>query len=138
WRGLLDEGRSVLTAAAERAEPSAAVVMLAEASMGAFYAADAAGLEECGARVRVLASLDGGNRTAFFGAIIEGMALVLSGAGGDRGAAALREAVRLVEHSHELRTDPRLLVWASDGPDLAARDRARPRPRRSSPRGGPS
>ncbi len=115
WRGPLHEGRAVLLAAADRAEPAAAVVMLAEAGMGAFYAADAAGMRECGARARALAARDGSARTAFFGAIVDGMALVLSGEGG-RGAASIREAVRVLEHSDELRSDPRLLVWAAMGP----------------------
>ncbi|MGZ4353034.1 MAG: ATP-binding protein [Gaiellaceae bacterium] len=115
WRGPLREGRAILLAAAEQALPAAAVVMLAEAAMGAFYAADAAGMRECGERANALAALDGSGRTAFFGAIAGGMGLVLSGEG-DRGAASIRDAVRVLERSDELRTDPRLLVWAAMGP----------------------
>ena len=114
-RGPLAEGRAILLAATERADPGAAVVMLAEAAMGAFYAADAAGMLECGERASALAVRDGSHRTAFFAAIAQGMALVLSGQG-DRGAAAIRDAVRLLERSDELRDDPRLLVWAAMGP----------------------
>jgi DNA-binding CsgD family transcriptional regulator len=43
------------------------------------------------------------------------MALVFDGEG-DRGAVAIREAVRILEHSDELRGDPQLLVWAAMGP----------------------
>ncbi len=114
-RGPLREGRALLLAAAERADPDAAVVMLAEAAVGALYAADAAGMRECGERASALAGRDGSGRTAFFGAITNGMALVLSGQG-DRGAASIRDAVRLLERSDELRTDLRLLVWAAMGP----------------------
>jgi DNA-binding CsgD family transcriptional regulator len=89
--------------------------MLAEAGMGAFLAADAAGMLECGERARAVAAGDGAEWTAFFAAIVDGMALVLAGEG-DRGADSIREAVRMVEHSDALRTDPRLLVWAAMGP----------------------
>lgn len=114
-RGPLHEGRAVLLAAAEHADPETAVVMLAEAAVGAFYAADAAGMRECGERASALAARGGSGRTAFLGAITNGMALVLSGEG-DRGAASIRDAVRLLERSDDLRTDPRLLVWAAMGP----------------------
>ncbi|HSP72274.1 MAG TPA: hypothetical protein VLN26_07895, partial [Gaiellaceae bacterium] len=114
-RGPLREGRAVLVAAAERTDPAAAVVMLAEAAMAAFYAADAAGIRECGERAAALAGLDGSGRTEFFGAIAGGMGLVFSGQG-ERGASSIRDAVRVLERSDELRTDPRLLVWAAMGP----------------------
>ena len=43
------------------------------------------------------------------------MALIFSGEG-ERGAPAIRAAVEVLEHSDELRDDPRLLAWAAMGP----------------------
>jgi DNA-binding CsgD family transcriptional regulator len=114
-RGPLREARAVLLAAAERAEPDDAVVILAEAAEGAFFAADAAGMRECGERASALAAEGSSERTAFFGALAGGMGLVLSGEG-DRGAASIRDAVHMLERSDELQTDTRLLVWAAIGP----------------------
>ncbi|MGE5689111.1 MAG: helix-turn-helix transcriptional regulator [Pseudomonadota bacterium] len=137
-RGPLGAAHAVLLGAAERADPASAVVMLAEAAEGAFYAADTAALLECGARASALAAEDGSDRTAFFAAIADGMALVIAGEGG-RGAASIRDAMQVVQRSDGLRTDPRLLVWAAIGPlwlreggaahdlvdDVVARARAR-------------
>jgi DNA-binding CsgD family transcriptional regulator len=114
-RGPLDEGRALLVAAAERANSSEAVEMLAEAAIGAFYAADAVGVRACGDRASELVTRDSDTRTAFFGRMAEGMGLVLSGAG-DRGSEAIREAVSLVDGTDEFGTDPRLLAWAVLGP----------------------
>ncbi|HSC91759.1 MAG TPA: LuxR C-terminal-related transcriptional regulator, partial [Gaiellaceae bacterium] len=111
-RGPLGAAHAVLLGAAERADPASAVVMLAEAAEGAFYAADTAALLECGARASALAAEDGSDRTAFFAAIADGMALVIAGEG-ERGAASLRDAANVLERSDELRSDPRLLVWAA-------------------------
>ncbi|HSC91559.1 MAG TPA: AAA family ATPase, partial [Gaiellaceae bacterium] len=63
-RGPLREGHAILLAAAGRAGPATAAVMLAEAAEGAFYAADTAGMLECGARARALATADATSRTA--------------------------------------------------------------------------
>ncbi len=114
WRGPLHEGRALLLAAADRADPADAVVILAEAGMGAFLAADAAGLRECAERARARAAHDPSPRTAFLAELVHGMALVFSGEG-DRGAASLRAAVRMLERSDAADTDPRLLVWAAMG-----------------------
>ena len=114
-RGPLRLARSLLLSASERADPADAVVMLADAAEGAFYAADAAGVRDCGERARVLADGDGSDRTLFFGRMTQGMGLVLAGAGAE-GAAAIREATRVVERSQELQSDPRLVVWAAMGP----------------------
>jgi DNA-binding CsgD family transcriptional regulator/tetratricopeptide (TPR) repeat protein len=112
-RGPLHTAFELLLAAAEDAPPRDAAVMLAEAAESAFYAADADAILECGARARALAA-DGSSRTAFFGAIADGMADVVAGTG-ERGSAAIREAMRVLEESDELRGDPRLLVWAAIG-----------------------
>jgi DNA-binding CsgD family transcriptional regulator len=114
-RGPLAAGEALLVEAAERAEPGTAVVMLAEAVAGAFYAADGRLMQECGRRVAALAAADGGTRAAFFGRMASGMALVMTG-DGERGAESIREAVGMMERSDELRTDPRLLAFVSMGP----------------------
>ena len=66
-------------------------------------------------RAAALAPHGAGGRTAFFALIAQGMALIFSGEG-ERGAAAIRAAVEVLEHSDELRDDPRLLAWAAMGP----------------------
>jgi DNA-binding CsgD family transcriptional regulator len=114
-RGPLERGTALLAASAERADPGTAVVMLAEAVVGGFFAADARVMLDCGQRAGRLVTEDGSTRAAFFGRIAEGMALVMAGEG-ERGAGAIREAVGIVEHSDELRDDPRLLALASIGP----------------------
>jgi|SRR5579884_1491843 len=115
WRGPLQECIAVLAAAADRAEPATAVVILAELVIGASYAGDAATAREAGSRAAALAARDGSGPTAFFGRIAQGMALVFAGEG-EAGAAAIRDAVRMLERSDELRGDPRLLLFAALGP----------------------
>jgi DNA-binding CsgD family transcriptional regulator len=66
-------------------------------------------------RAEALVPAEPTGRTAFFALIAVGMALTLS-ADGERGAAAIRAAVEVLEHSDELRDDPRLLAWAAMGP----------------------
>ena len=51
----------------------------------------------------------------FLAAITRGMALVVAGEG-ERGIAAIREAVALAEGSEDLREDPELLPWLVMGP----------------------
>jgi DNA-binding CsgD family transcriptional regulator len=114
-RGPLVTGAALLAASAERADPETAVVMLAEAVVGGFFAADGPRMLESGRRAGELVSDDAGTRTVFFGRIAEGMALVMAGEG-ERGAAAIREAVAILERSDELRADTRLLALASMGP----------------------
>ncbi|MGH3049091.1 MAG: helix-turn-helix transcriptional regulator, partial [Gaiellaceae bacterium] len=114
-RGPLAAGEELLIAAAERATPSAAVVMLAEAVVGGFYAGNGRMMRECGERADMLATGDGNPRTAFFSRIASGMARVMAG-DGERGAESIREAVNILERSDELRTNPRLLPFVSIGP----------------------
>ncbi|MGZ8782557.1 MAG: LuxR C-terminal-related transcriptional regulator, partial [Gaiellaceae bacterium] len=111
-RGPLREGRSVLLAAAGRANPEAASVMLAEAAMGAFYAADAAGMLACAEQASMLAARAGSSRAAFLGGLAHGMALVIAGEG-ELGAASIRDAVQVLESSEELRSDLHVLLWAT-------------------------
>jgi DNA-binding CsgD family transcriptional regulator len=119
-QGPLREGLTLLAAAADRAEPEDAVVMLAEAVQGAFFSADAAAMQLYAQRARECATGDG-ELTAFFGDMASGMALVLEGQG-DRGLPLIRGALELLEHSDALQTDPRLWIWAAHGP-LWLRDR---------------
>jgi DNA-binding CsgD family transcriptional regulator len=117
-RGPLRDGWTALLAAAKEAVPVApdlAVTMLTEAGLGAFYEADAEGMRVCGELAAAVAGEGAAPRTAFFARIAEGMALVLSGEG-ERGAAAIREAVEIVESTPGLAADPELLVWAALGP----------------------
>jgi DNA-binding CsgD family transcriptional regulator len=117
-RGPLESGRSILLGAADEAaslDPALAILMLAEAAQGAFYAADAAGMRTCADRATSLQERAGDDQSAFFAGMTHGMALVLSGEG-EVGAAAIRDAVHLLERTAGLRSDPRLLVWAALGP----------------------
>jgi DNA-binding CsgD family transcriptional regulator len=117
-RGPVSEAQQILLTAAERAapiDPQRAIVMLAEAVNASFYAGDAVTMRLAAERAASLAPPGSGGRTAFFALIAQGMALIISGAG-ERGARAIRAAVEVLEHSDELRDDPRLLAWAAMGP----------------------
>lgn len=116
-RGPLERAREILIAAAERAathEPEEAVVMLAEAAEGAFYAGDPAGMLACGEQASALAARAPGGRAAFFAELTAGMGRVLAGQAD--GAEMIREAVTLLERADGLGDDPRLLAWAAMGP----------------------
>jgi DNA-binding CsgD family transcriptional regulator len=115
FRGPLATGETLLVTAAEDADPATAVVMLAEAVVAGFYAADGALMQESGRRAGALVDETASTRTVFFGRLAEGMALVMAGEG-ESGAIAIREAVGILERSDELRDDPRLLGFASMGP----------------------
>jgi DNA-binding CsgD family transcriptional regulator len=141
-RGPITEAQQILLAGAEHAaqiDPESAVVMLAEALNASFYAGDAATMRLAAERAASLASLGAEGRMAFFALITQGMALIFSG-DGERGAPAIRAAVEALEHSDELRDDPRLLAWAAMGPlwlreanvGLALGDRALAMARRKS------
>ncbi len=102
-RGPLATGTAFLAASAERADPETAVVMLAEAVVGGFFAADAGVMLDCGRRAGALVAEDADAHTAFFGHIADGMALVMAGEG-ERGATSIREAVGILERSDDLPT----------------------------------
>jgi len=117
-RGPVSEGHSILFGAAEQAatlDPPLAVVILAEDVLACFYAGDAPGMRRTAERVSVVARACTDARSEFFAAMTAGMALVFSGEGGE-GPELIRQAVRLLEQSDELRDDPRLLAWAAMGP----------------------
>ena len=117
-RGPISEAQQILMAAAEQAapiDPERGVVMLAEAVNASFYAGDAATMRLAAERATSLVPPGAEDRTSFFALIAQGMALIFSG-DGERGAPAIRAAVEVLEHSDELRDDPRLLTWAAMGP----------------------
>jgi DNA-binding CsgD family transcriptional regulator len=117
-RGPIAEAQQILLAGAEQAapiDPERGVVMLAEAVNASFYAGDAATMCLAAERAASLAPDGSDGRTGFFALIAQGMALIFSGEG-ERGAPAIRAAVEVLEHSDELRDDPRLLAWAAMGP----------------------
>ena len=117
-RGPIAEAQQILLAAAEQSAPidlERAVVILAEAVDASFYAGDAATMCLAAERAASLAPDVRDDRTAFFVLCSQGMALIFSGEG-ERGAAAIRAAVEVLEHSDELRDDPSLLAWAAMGP----------------------
>ena len=116
-RGPIGRGREILLGAAERAaadRPEAAVVMLAEAAEGAFFAGDAAGMRACAERARELMGAADGH-AAYFGLMIAGMGRILSGEG-EQGADLVRKAVGLLERSEDPTSDVHLLAWAAMGP----------------------
>jgi DNA-binding CsgD family transcriptional regulator len=117
-RGPVMEGYPLIVGAAARiaeADPELAVVMLAQAVHGSFYAGDTAAMIAAAGQAVELAGRHGSRRARFFALMAQGMALVADGQG-EAGATATREAVEILERSDELRDDPRLLVWAAIGP----------------------
>jgi DNA-binding CsgD family transcriptional regulator len=116
-RGPVQEARSMLAAAAERAaalDPDAAVVMLAEATFLSYYAGDAQAMLRTAARASELAERLGG-RAAIFAGLAQGMAFVFAGEG-ESGARSIHLAVTQLEASDVLRDDPHLVLWAALGP----------------------
>jgi DNA-binding CsgD family transcriptional regulator len=117
-RGPVMDGYPLIVSAAEEiaeTDPELAVVMLAEAVHGCFYAGDTPAMVWAGERAVALAEGLKSRRAAFFAAMAHGMALVADGHG-DEGAAEARRAVGILEQSNELREDARLLAWAAFGP----------------------
>ncbi len=117
-RGPIGEAQRILLAAAEQAAPidaARAAVILAEAVNASFYAGDAATMRLAAERAASITHSVPPGRAAFFLLSAQGMALIFAGEG-ERGAAALRSAVAVIENSDELRDDPRLLAWAAMGP----------------------
>jgi DNA-binding CsgD family transcriptional regulator len=113
----VQEAFTILRTAAEEAaglDPEIAVVMLAEATYQAFYAADADAMLATARRATELAAPDNARATILAGLAL-GMAQIFAGEGGD-GTEAIRDAVRRLEGSDELRDDPRIAVWAAFGP----------------------
>jgi len=117
-RGPVMDGYPLIVSAAEeiaQTDPELAVVMLAEAVHGCFYAGDTPAMVSTARRAVALAQGQKSRRAGFFAAMAHGMALVADGHG-EEGAAEARRAVGILEQSNELREDPRLLAWAAFGP----------------------
>jgi DNA-binding CsgD family transcriptional regulator len=117
-RGPVMDGYPLVVAAAEAiapTEPELAVVMLADAVHGCFYAGETAAMTASAARAVELAQGQGSRRATFFAAMANAMALVADGRG-EEGAAEARRAVEILERSDELRDDAPLLAWAALGP----------------------
>jgi DNA-binding CsgD family transcriptional regulator len=117
-RGPVADGARLLVRAADRiadSDPDLAVEMLAEAVHAGFYAGDIAGMGQAAERGRALSGRNGSRRAVCFAAMSRGMASIAHGEG-EAGAAAIRQAVEILEQSEELREDPRLLALVSLGP----------------------
>ena len=109
-RGPVMRGHAILTAAAERADPERAVLMLAEAASACFYAGNPAEMLAVAERARAVLPGGASVRTRFMAAVAVGMARIL---GGDAaaGAESVRQATGLAESSAEVREDLRLIPW---------------------------
>jgi DNA-binding CsgD family transcriptional regulator len=117
-RGPVMDGYALIVAAAETIAPSdqeLAVVMLAQAVHGCFYAGATREMVAAAERAVSLAATLNSPRAAFFAAMAHAMALVAEGKG-DAGAANARAAVEILERTEELREDPRLIAWVALGP----------------------
>jgi DNA-binding CsgD family transcriptional regulator len=117
-RGPVPEGCALMVATAERVaatDPELAVEMLAEAVLGDAYSGDTPGIVAAAERAVALAAGVESRRARFFSAMAQGMALVAAGVG-EGGAAAMRQAIELIEGPDELGDDPRLLPWIVFGP----------------------
>ncbi|MET0685757.1 MAG: LuxR C-terminal-related transcriptional regulator, partial [Solirubrobacteraceae bacterium] len=125
-RGPVMRGHAMLVATAARAEPDAAVAMLADAGCACLYAGEAEQMLATAERAAALA--DGGvsPRSRFLASASLGMAQVL----GDDAAAGTRNihaAIALAEDDPALRDDPELLPWLAIGP-IFLRERGSGRP----------
>ncbi len=116
--GPVMDGYPLVVAAADaiaETDPELAVVLLAEAVHGCFYAGETAAMLSDAGRAVALAQAQDSGRATFFAAMANGMALVADGQG-EAGAAEARRAVEILEQADELRDDPLLLAWAALGP----------------------
>jgi DNA-binding CsgD family transcriptional regulator len=112
-RGPIMEGYALLVAAAERAEPEAAVLMLAEATDASFYSGATEQMLAAAERAQALVEAGAAGRAPFYAAIADGAARVLTGV--DGGGDALRRAAALYE-AGDFEDDPRTLAWAAVAP----------------------
>src|SRR4029079_16577642 len=117
-RGPVMDGYPLIVGAAEAiapSDPELAVVMLAQAVHGCFYAGATREMVEAAERAVSLAETLDSPRAAFFAAMAHAMALVAEGKG-DAGAANARAAVEILERGEELREDPPVIAWVALGP----------------------
>ena len=116
--GPVLHGYRLLVSAAEEiaaSDPDLAVVMLAEAVHGCFYAGDTPAMVSAAEHAVALADGQRSRRATFFAAMAHGIALVAHGAN-EAGAAAVRRAVGILDEFDVLGDDPRLLAWLAFGP----------------------
>ena len=117
-RGPVMDGYPLVVGAAERmaaSDPELAVVMLAQAVHGCFYAGDTRAMVSAAERADAIADGLDSRRATYFALMAQCLARVADG-NGEAGIAAARRAVEILEESDELRDDPRLLTWAALGP----------------------
>ena len=114
-RGPVMAAHAILTAAAQRADPEAAVAMLAEAAAACFLAGEPAAMLSAAQRAKATLPENASTHSHFLAATALGMAQIF---GGDAAAGAdeLREAVDLAEQTPELREDLQLLPWLAQAP----------------------
>jgi DNA-binding CsgD family transcriptional regulator len=115
YRGPVMRGHAILTAAAGKADPERAVVMLADAANACFYAGNPAEMLLVTEQARAILTADASPRARFLAGITVGMARIL---GGDAaaGADAVHEAIKLAEDTPSLREDLQLMPWLAIGP----------------------
>jgi DNA-binding CsgD family transcriptional regulator len=107
------EGYALLVAAADRADPDEAVLLLTEAADACFYSGATAHMLAAAERAAALVDADGDGLAPFYAAMAEGAGRVLAGV--DGGGDALRRGIALYQ-AGDFEEDPRTLAWASIGP----------------------
>ena len=125
-RGPVMDGYPLVVAAAERIapkDPDAAVMMLAQAVQGAFFAGDTAAMVAAARRAATLADGQTSGAARSSARCRWESRSSLEG-DGEAGIAAARRAVEIFERSTELHDDPRLLAWGALGPLWLREDRA--------------
>jgi DNA-binding CsgD family transcriptional regulator len=108
--GRVTEGYAILAAAADRADPEQAVVMLCEACVACFYTGDVSLMIATARRAVEWLPEHASARARFMATMAAGMASVLGGHA-DAGARSLHDAVGIAESALGVRDDPRLLPW---------------------------
>ncbi|MDX6388688.1 MAG: hypothetical protein QOD85_2490 [Gaiellaceae bacterium] len=111
-RGPVMEGYALLVAAAARAEPDQAVVMLAAAGDACLYSGATAEMLAAADGVSALAEAGAGPLAPFYAATVRGAARVLAGLDG---AHDLRLAIELFERG-DFGDDPQMLAWGAIAP----------------------
>jgi DNA-binding CsgD family transcriptional regulator len=114
-RGQVMRSHAILTAAAERADPERAAVMLSEAASVCFYAGNPAEMLAVAERASAALPENPSIRARFVVATAVGMARVFGGDGA-AGAEAIQEATALAQRSPELREEVGLLPWLTIAP----------------------
>ncbi|MGH2789266.1 MAG: AAA family ATPase [Actinomycetota bacterium] len=116
--GSAMKGYEILMQAAadiEAVDPSRAVIMRAEAADACVYAGRPGTMLEAARRLWRGMPDFAGDRERAFASLALGTALIYNGEGAE-GAALIRDAVEIIDHSDVLGDDPHLLSWAALGP----------------------